>query len=168
MTKFKRIAVAIMAAATLTTSAIGSMSASAAADYSDTYITSFTAPPGVSGTYNSLPVDKNGIRAKGSSSSVYLCITSSTYNVSVQTWGLNAKSWSATKKANCTLNSAENSTTAVTVKAGYRYEIYNKIRESKYSYAGLKFASTSQYNPSTVSGRWSPDYSWESGVVVAG
>lgn len=171
MTKFKRIAAAIMAAATLTTSAIGSMSASA--DCNDTNITSFTAPPSVAGTYTALPVSQNGVRVKDNSSSVYLYITSSTYSLSVQTWGLNDASWSATKKANCTLNSKGNSTTAVTVKAGYRYEIYNKIKKVDngtydYACAGLKFCSTSQYNSSTVNGKWSPDYSYDSRVIVAG
>ena len=46
--------------------------------------------------------------------------------------------------------------------------IKNTINESGYSCAGLKFCSTNQYNSSTITGKWSPDYSYESGVIVAG
>lgn len=173
MTKtFKRIAASVMAAATLTTSAIGSMSASAA-NTEDTPITDFTAPPSVAGTYTALPVSQKGVRVKDNSSSVYLYITSSTYNLSVQTWGLSDTNWSAAKKANCTLNSKGSSTSSVTVKAGYRYEIYNEIKKVDngtydYACAGLKFCAVSQYNSSTVNGQWSPDYSYDSRVIVAG
>ena len=45
MTKFKRLAASIMAAATLATTAMGGVSASAS--YDDTNITSFTAPPSI-------------------------------------------------------------------------------------------------------------------------
>ena len=45
MAKFKRIVAAVMVAATMTTSAIGGMSANA--DYTDTNITNFIAPPSI-------------------------------------------------------------------------------------------------------------------------
>lgn len=53
MAKFKRIVAAVMVAATMTTSAIGGMSANA--DYTDTNITNFIAPPSAAGTFNLLP-----------------------------------------------------------------------------------------------------------------
>lgn len=164
MTKFKRLVASIMATAALTTSAMGGISASAS--YDDTKITSFTAPPSVAGTYNPLPVSEHGVRVKDTYSSVYVKINSTTYNVSVQTWGLPDTSWSGGK--NRTLNASGNSTSGVTLSAWHRYEILNNIKESGYSCAGLKMCSVSQYNASTVNGAWSPDYSWESGVDTAG
>lgn len=59
MTKFKRLAASIMAAATLATTAMGGVSASAS--YDDTNITSFTAPPSIAGTYNPLPISQHGV-----------------------------------------------------------------------------------------------------------
>ena len=164
--KFKRIAASVMAVMTLAVGMTG-MSASAA-NTGDTDITNFIAPPSASGTYNPLPTSEDGIRYKSNDSSVYLNITSSKYSVSVQTWGINGNTWSTSSKANWTLNSIGNKTNGVTVRAGYRYQIYNKINEKGYSNAGLKFASTNQYNSSTITGKWSPDYSYESGVIVAG
>ena len=82
MAKFKRIVAAVMVAATMTTSAIGGMSANA--DYTDTNITNFIAPPSAAGTFNPLPLSQNGVRVKSTDTSVYLNVTKSTYNVSVQ------------------------------------------------------------------------------------
>lgn len=161
---FKRTMAALL---TATTIAIGMGGMSASASTSDTNITNFTAPPSVAGTYNPLPVSEKGIRVKDTDSSVYLNVTSSTYNISVQTWGIRDTSWSSAGK-NCTCNAYGSSTTAVVVSSGRRYQIKNTINEDSYACAGLKFASTSQYNSSTVSGKWSPDYSPESGVIVAG
>ena len=86
---------------------------------------------------------------------------------SVQTWGLTDTRWSASGK-NRTCNAYGSLTTSVTVSVGHRYQIKNTINESGYSCAGLKFCSTNQYNSSTITGKWSPDYSYESGVIVAG
>lgn len=165
MAKFKRIVAAVMVAATMTTSAIGGMSANA--DYTDTNITNFIAPPSAAGTFNPLPLSQNGVRVKSTDTSVYLNVTKSTYNVSVQTWGLTDTRWSASGK-NRTCNAYGSLTTSVTVSVGHRYQIKNTINESGYSCAGLKFCSTNQYNSSTITGKWSPDYSYESGGIVAG
>lgn len=145
--------------------AIGGMSANA--DYTDTNITNFIAPPSAAGTFNPLPLSQNGVRVKSTDTSVYLNVTKSTYNVSVQTWGLTDTRWSASGK-NRTCNAYGSLTTSVTVSVGHRYQIKNTINESGYSCAGLKFCSTNQYNSSTITGKWSPDYSYESGVIVAG
>lgn len=164
MTKFKRLAASIMAAATLATTAMGGVSASAS--YDDTNITSFTAPPSIAGTYNPLPISQHGVRVKSTNSSIYVKINSSTYSVSVQTWGLPDTSWSG--GANKTLNAAGSPTNGVTLSAWHRYRIKNSVNESGYPCAGLKMCSTNQYNASTVNGAWSPDYSPEDGVILAG
>lgn len=163
MTNFKKLAASIMAAATLATTAMGGVSASAS--YVDTYITSFTAPADNSGTYKPLPLSQNGVRVKSTNSSIYVKINSSTYSVSVQTWGLPDTSWSG--GANRTLNAAGSLTNGVTLKAWHRYRIQNKVNESNYPCAGLKMRSTSNYYDSTVNGAWSPDYSPEDGVILA-
>ena len=46
--------------------------------------------------------------------------------------------------------------------------VSDTINENGYACAGLQFRSASQYNTDYISGVWSPDYSYESGVVVAG
>lgn len=160
---FRKITASVMAAATL---AVGASSMSASASTEDTRIKDFIAPPSAAGTYNPVPVDKNGIRVKSTDSCVYVNITSSTYNVSVQTWGLSDTKWSGGKNLTC--NSAGSITTAVTLSSGRRYRIKNLINERGYDCAGLKMCSTSQYNSSTVQGKWSPDYSPEDGVILAG
>ena len=43
----------------------------------------------------------------------------------------------------------------------------NLIHERGDACAGLKFGSTSYYNPSTIKGVWSPDYSGNLNVTVA-
>ena len=164
MTKLKRLAASIMADAALATTAMGGISASAF--YDDTNITSFTAPPSIAGTYNPLPISQHGVRVKSTDSSIYVKINSSTYSVSVQTWGLPDASWSG--GANKTLNAAGSPTTGVTLNAWHRYRIKNRVNEDGYSCAGLKMCSTNQYNSSTVNGAWSPDYSPEPGVILAG
>lgn len=164
MTKFKKLAASIMAAAALATTAMGGISVSASCD--DTNITNFTAPPSIAGTYNPLPISQHGIRVKSTNSSIYVKINSSTYNVSVQTWGLPDTSWNG--GANKTLNAAGSPTNGVTLSACHRYRIKNTVNESGYPCAGLKMSSTDQYNSSTVDGAWSPDYSPEPGVILAG
>lgn len=106
------------------------------------------------------------MRVKSTDSSIYVKINSSTYSVSVQTWGLPDASWSG--GANKTLNAAGSPTTGVTLNAWHRYRIKNRVNEDGYSCAGLKMCSTNQYNSSTVNGAWSPDYSPEPGVILAG
>lgn len=163
MTKFKRLAASIMAAATLATTAMGGISASASTE--DKNFTNFTAPPSIAGTYNPIPVNQHGIRVKDTYSSVYVKITSSTYKVSTQTWGLADTQWSGGANKTCKYNGSN--TTAVTLSSGHHYEIKNKIRESGYACAGLKMCSTNQYNSSTVTGKWSPDYSYDPTVDPA-
>ncbi|MCM1227219.1 MAG: hypothetical protein NC320_07315 [Clostridium sp.] len=163
MTKiFKKIAASVMAVSTL---ALGAAGMTASASTEDTNIKDFIAPPSAAGIYNPVPVNKNGIRVKSTDSSVYVNITSSKYNVSVQTWGLSDTKWSGGKNLTC--NSAGSTTTAVTLSSGRRYQIKNLINERGYNCAGLKMRSTSQNNSSTVQGKWSPDYSPENGVILA-
>ncbi len=161
--KFKKFTACLMATASLVTGMVGM---SASASYEDTDITNFTAPPSVAGTYNPLPVTENGVRVKSTDSSIYVKINSSTYSVSVQTWGLPDTKWSGGK--NETLNASGSRTTGVTLNAWTRYRIKNRVNEDGYPCAGLKMCSTSQYNSSFVYGAWSPDYSPEDGVVLAG
>ena len=153
---FKKITAAVMAVTTLAVSMVG-MSANAA-NTEDAYFNNFSAPPSISNTYLALPEDENGVREKHNNSSVYLYITSSPYSLFVQTWGLMGNNWSSTK-ANRTCNANGNSTTSVTVTSGRRYIIKNLINESKYTYAGLKFCSSSYYNYAPIQGKWSPDFS---------
>lgn len=160
--------------ATLAVCAVSMSTITANASTEDSDITNFTAPPGVANTYSSLPTSQHGIRTKGTDSSVYLKVTKSTYNVRVQTWGLADAYWSNTKE-NLTLNAYGSPATSVTVSSGYSYQIKNKIYEGgyytnyygKYPCAGLKFASTNQYNQSSITGVWSPDYTSQAGVIVA-
>lgn len=133
-----------------------------AANARDTIITNFTVPPSASGTYAQLP----DIRFKETNSSVYLNVTSATYNVSVQTWGLTSASWYS-RGRNCTCNAYGSATNAVTVAPGHRYQIQNIIKESGFNYAGLKFCSTNQYNSATISCRWDSDYTSGSGEIIA-
>lgn len=162
--KLRKIAASVMAVAALTTGAMSSLSANAST--ADTNITNFTAPPSVSGTYNPIPVTQNGVRVKSTDSSIYVKINGSTYNVSVQTWGLPDTKWSG--GSNKTLNASGGATNAVTLSAWHRYQIKNRVNESGYPCAGLKMCSSNQYNASTVNGAWSPDYSPENGVILAG
>lgn len=137
-----------------------------AANTGDTDITNFTAAPGIADTYTELPVSKNGIRVKTNNSSVYIYLTDADRDVYVQTWGLSDTRWSAAV-ANRTCNANGRSTARVVLSAGRRYVIKNLIYERGDACAGLKFGSTSYYNPSTINGVWSPDFSGNLNVVVA-
>ena len=137
-----------------------------AANTRDTDITDFTAAPGIADTYTELPVSKNGVRVKTNNSSVYIYLTYADYPVYVQTWGLSDTRWS-TAVANRPCNNNGRSAARVTVSAGTRYVIKNLIYERGDACAGLKFASTSYYNPSTINGVWSPDFSGNLSVTVA-
>ncbi len=172
MTKFKRLSASIMAAATLATSAMGGITASAA-NTGNTSFSNFTAPPNIAGAFAQLPKSQDGVRYKTNNSSVYLQLTSAPCNICVQTWGLSYTDWdTSSNKANCTLNGWLNATNSVTVQPYIKYEIYNKIKyvdnhTYDYGYAGLKFCSTNQYYTSSISGNWSPDYATEAGVQLA-
>ena len=160
----KRTLALLMATASLTVS-LGGMSGHAA-NTADTKITNFTAAPGISGTYTEVPVTRNGVRVKTNNSSVYLYLKDADRDVYVQTWGLSDTGWSSAV-ANRTCDKNGRSTARVTVSAGTRYVIKNLIYERGNACAGLKFASTSYYNPSTINGVWSPDFSGNLNVVVA-
>lgn len=160
----KRTLALLMATASLTVS-LGGMSVHAA-NTADTKITNFTAAPGISGTYTEVPVTRNGVRVKTNNSSVYLYLKDADRDVYVQTWGLSDTGWSSAV-ANRTCDKNGRSTARVTVSAGTRYVIKNLIYERGNACAGLKFASTSYYNPSTINGVWSPDFSGNLNVVVA-
>lgn len=160
----KRTLALLMAMASLTVS-LGGMSVHAA-NTADTDITNFTAAPGIADTYTELPVAKNGVRVKTNNSSVYIYLTDMDYGVYVQTWGLSDTRWSAAV-ANRTCDKNGRSTARVALSAGRRYVIKNLIHERGDACAGLKFASTSYYNPSTINGVWSPDYSGNLNVTVA-
>ena len=162
MKKLKKIAASLMVAATMITSSVNCMNVSAS--YEDTYFSNFTAPPGISGDFSSVPIENNGVRRKDTDKSVFVNITSSTYKVGVQTWGLSNLSWSGGSNRTC--NSSGNYTNCVTLIAGYRYQIKNGIYESGYGYAGLKMASADQYSCSRVTGKWSPDY-YPDGAYIA-
>lgn len=159
----KRTLALLMATASLTVS-LGGMSVHAA-NTADTDITNFTAAPGIADTYTELPVSKNGIRVKTNNSSVYIYLTAADYPVYVQTWGLSDTNWSSAV-ANRTCNASGRTTSRVTVRVG-KYVVKNLIHERGDACAGLKFASTSYYNPSTINGVWSPDYSGNLNVTVA-
>lgn len=137
-----------------------------AANTTNANITDFNAAPGISGTYTEVPVTKNGIRVKTNNSSVYIYLTAADYPVYVQTWGLSDTNWSAAV-ANRTYNKNGRTAARVTVWAGTRFVIKNLIHERGDACAGLKFGSTSYYNPSTIKGVWSPDYSGNLNVTVA-
>ncbi len=160
----KRTLALLMATASLTVS-LGGMSVHAA-NTADTDITNFTAAPGISDTYTELPVDKKGVRVKTNNSSVYIYLTEADRDVHVQTWGLSDTWWSSAV-ANRTCNKNGRSAARVTVSAGTRFVIKNLIHERGDACAGLKFASTSYYNPSTIKGVWSPDFSGNLSVTVA-
>lgn len=160
----KRTLALLMATASLTVS-LGGMSVHAA-NTRDTDITDFTAAPGIADTYTELPVTKDGVRVKTNNSSVYIYLTEADRDVYVQTWGLSDTNWS-TAVANRTCNKNGRSTARVTVSAGTRYVVKNLIYERGDACAGLKFGSTSYYNPSTINGVWSPDFSGNLNVVVA-
>ena len=160
----KKTLALLMATASLTVS-LGGMSVHAA-NTGDTDITNFTAAPGIADTYTELPVSKNGIRVKTNNSSVYIYLTDADRDVYVQTWGLSDTRWSAAV-ANRTCNANGRSTARVVLSAGRRYVIKNLIYERGDACAGLKFGSTSYYNPSTINGVWSPDFSGNLNVVVA-
>ena len=153
---FKKITASIMAVTTLAVSIVG-MSANAA-NIENTDIDNFSAPPSISNTYLAVPEDENGVRVKDNNSSVYLYITSSPYNLFVQTWGLSDANWSSST-ANRTCNANGASTTHVTVTPGRRYVIKNLINERGDRCAGLKFCSSSYYNYAAIKGKWSPDFS---------
>lgn len=153
---FKKITASIMAVTTLAVSIVG-MSANAA-NIENTDIDNFSAPPSISNTYLAVPEDENGVRVKDNNSSVYLYITSSPYNLFVQTWGLSDANWSSST-ANRTCNANGASTTHVTVTPGRRYVIKNLINERGDRCAGLKFCSSSYYNYAAIQGVWSPDFS---------
>lgn len=159
----KRTLALLMATASLTVS-LGGMSVHAA-NTGDTRITDFTAAPGIADTYTELPVSKNGIRVKTNNSSVYIYLTDADRDVYVQTWGLSDTNWSSAV-ANRTCNANGRTTSRVTVRVG-KYVVKNLIHERGDACAGLKFASTSYYNPSTINGVWSPDYSGNLNVTVA-
>lgn len=137
-----------------------------AANTADTSITGFTVPAGISNIYEELPASKSGVRVKTNNSSVYLYLTQSDYDVYVQTWGLSDTRWAAAV-ANRTCNANGRTTARVVLSAGRRYVIKNLIHERGDACAGLKFGSTSYYNPSTITGVWSPDFSGNLNVVVA-
>ena len=160
----KRTLALLMATASLTVS-LGGMSVHAA-NTRDTDITDFTAAPGIADTYTELPVSKDGVRVKTNNSSVYIYLTAADRDVYVQTWGLSDTNWS-TAVANRTCNKNGRSAAQVKVWAGTRFVIKNLIYERGDACAGLKFASTSYYNPSTINGVWSPDYSGNLNVTVA-
>lgn len=160
----KRTLALLMATASLTVS-LGGMSVHAA-NTRDTDITDFTAAPGIADTYTELPVTKDGVRVKTNNSSVYIYLTEADRDVYVQTWGLSDTNWSTTV-ANRTCNKNGRSTARVTVSAGTRYVVKNLIHERGDACAGLKFGSTSYYNPSTINGVWSPDFSGNLNVTVA-
>ena len=160
----KRTLALLMATASLTVS-LGGMSVHAA-NTGDTRITNFTAAPGIADTYTELPVDEKGVRVKTNNSSVYIYLTAADRDVYVQTWGLSDTWWSSAV-ANRTCNKNGRSTARVTVSAGTRYFVKNLIYERGDACAGLKFASTSYYNPSTITGVWSPDFSGNLSVTVA-
>lgn len=160
----KRTLALLMATASLTVS-LGGMSVHAA-NTTNANITDFNAAPGISGTYTEVPVTKNGIRVKTNNSSVYIYLTAADYPVYVQTWGLSDTNWSAAV-ANRTCNKNGRTAARVTVWAGTRFVIKNLIHERGDACAGLKFGSTSYYNPSTIKGVWSPDYSGNLNVTVA-
>lgn len=153
---FKKAIASFMALTSLVV-AMGSTSVHAA-NTGDTEITSFTAPPSISNTFVELPTSKQGIRRKDNNSSVYVYITSSPYDVFVQTWGLDTTDWDTEDQTNRTCNASGYSTSYVTVVPSYRYRIKNLINERGDQYAGLKFCSTSYYSSATISGWWSPDY----------
>lgn len=159
----KRTLALLMATASLTVS-LGGMSVHAA-NTADTRITDFTAAPGIADTYTELPVSKDGVRVKTNNSSVYIYLTAADRDVYVQTWGLSDTRWSAAV-ANRTCNKNGRTTSRVTVRVG-KYAVKNLIHERGDACAGLKFASTSYYNPSTINGVWSPDYSGNLNVTVA-
>ncbi|WP_276797416.1 hypothetical protein [Ruminococcus champanellensis] len=159
----KRTLALLMATASLTVS-LGGMSVHAA-NTRDTRITDFTAAPGIADTYTELPVTKDGVRVKTNNSSVYIYLTAADYPVYVQTWGLSDTNWSSAV-ANRTCNASGRTTSRVTVRVG-KYVVKNLIHERGDACAGLKFGSTSYYNPSTIKGVWSPDYSGNLNVTVA-
>lgn len=159
----KRTLALLMATASLTVS-LGGMSVHAA-NTADTRITNFTAAPGIADTYTELPVSKDGVRVKTNNSSVYIYLTAADYPVNVQTWGLSDTRWAAAV-ANRTCNASGRTTSRVTVRVG-KYVVKNLIHERGDACAGLKFGSTSYYNPSTINGVWSPDYSGNLNVTVA-
>lgn len=160
----KRTLALLMATASLTVS-LGGMSVHAA-NTRDTDITDFTAAPGIADTYTELPASKDGVRVKTNNSSVYIYLTEADRDVYVQTWGLSDTRWAAAV-ANRTCNASGRTAARVTVRAGRRFVIKNLIHERGNACAGLKFASTSYYNPSTINGVWSPDYSGNLNVTVA-
>lgn len=165
MFKIKKVMASVVAAATV---AAGSFIFTAnAANVQNTTFTDFMIPPHISGNYSQLSVTQNGIRVKTNNSSVYVQITEANADVSTQTWGLEDSRWTADRE-NCTCNALGNSTYSVVLQEGQKYQIYNTINENGYACAGLQFRSASQYNTDYISGVWSPDYSYESGVVVAG
>lgn len=159
----KRTLALLMATASLTVS-LGGMSVHAA-NTADTRITSFTAAPGIADTYTEFPMSKDGVRVKTNNSSVYIYLTAADYPVYVQTWRLSDTRWAAAV-ANRTCNASGRTTSRVTVRVG-KYVVKNLIHERGDACAGLKFGSTSYYNPSTINGVWSPDFSGNLSVVVA-
>lgn len=99
---------------------------------------------------------------KENSTSVYCYITKADATVLAQTWGCTVSAF----KENLTLNAKGVSTTAVKLSVETEYQIYNKIYETGYRYAGLKLKTTSSVYD-TVTGCWSADSVNTSGMAVA-
>lgn len=144
----KRHITSVIASMVLAVSTVGGVEANASCV--DTVFTNFIAPPAVAGTY--AQVD---IKEKNTNSNVYVMLTSSTCSILVQIWGLPGSNWYGGE--NCLPNVNGNPTSAVVLNARARYEVSTDVYTKGYHYAGLKICSTSQYNSSTVSGRWNPD-----------
>ncbi len=133
--------------------AIGVSTASATT--TSTLFEDFQASPGVSGSYAPL----SNIKSKDSNSRVYLTLSSATYSVTVQTWGLHSVSWSSSGTANCTISENGVLHSSVEIDEGQAKYIRNNVKDS-YSYVGLKMCSTNYYNYSYVTGRWAADSSF--------
>lgn len=95
---------------------------------------------------------------KDTSSSVYLYIKTGDNSVKVRTYGCTRNSGSSFNwNKNLTLNKKGEDADSVTCAIGKEYQIYNKIKETGYGYAGLKM-QTKGYSSNTVKGVWSPDF----------
>lgn len=94
------------------------------------------------------------MRWKGTDSSVYLNLVDSKFNGSIN---VSIIGFTDGREENCT-----NKTDTFSVTAGNKYELYNLVKERGHSNVFLKFVVTDN---KTIVGKWSPDYSPESGVI---
>ena len=101
-------------------------------------------------------------RDKFSSSSVYLNLSKSNFPgvVKCRIYGKNPSSG---ETENCTYK-----TDYFLIESGYKYEIFNYVKEKGFAQANISFQCQSDGKPIHIEGLWSPDYVKESGVVAVG